>query len=85
MLDPQSALVLCRGAIFMSSIMIWGASVFRWRLLSGAARMRFETWMVVILVTTVGLLLPVQVARIAGAWEDAGDPCPTLSRRKRCQ
>ena len=74
MLDPQSALIFCRSAIFVSSLMIWGASVFRWRLLPGAVRMRFESWMVVTLVIAVGLLLPVQVARIAGAWEDVGDP-----------
>lgn len=73
-LDPQSALILCRSAIFGSSLMIWGASVFRWRLLPGASRMRFEPWMVVTLIIAVGLLLPVQVARIAGDWEDAGDP-----------
>lgn len=72
--DPELALILCRTAIFGSSLMIWGASVFRWRLLPGANRMPFENWSVIVLVVAVVVLLPVQTARIAGEWSDVGNP-----------
>lgn len=72
--DPDFALVLCRSLIFTKGLMIWGATAFRWRLQPGAEQMGFEGWLVIAMVVATAVLLPIQVARIAGGWSEVGDP-----------
>ena len=74
MADPVIVLILCRGAIFGAALMIWGASLFRWRLQPPAERMRFEGWMILCLVVAVFILLPAQAARVSDGWGDIFEP-----------
>lgn len=73
-MGPGGVLIICRSAIFAAALLLWGASAFRWRLLPDAGRMGFESWAVAVLAVAVAVLLPVQVAGLAGGWGDALDP-----------
>jgi copper resistance protein D len=73
MTDPNLLLVACRSVIFGAALLLWGASAYRWRLQPAARAMGFEGLAVLALVAAIVVLLPVQVARIAGGWDDFGD------------
>lgn len=72
-MEPGIVLIICRSAIFGAGLLLWGASAFRRRLLPDSGRMRFESWAVAVLAVAVAVLLPVQVAGLAGGWGDALD------------
>lgn len=72
--DPDLLLVVCRSVIFGASLLLWGASAYRWRLQPAARAMLFERIAVSAMLFAIAALLPVQVARIAGGWEDVLDP-----------
>lgn len=66
-------LILCRGVIFSTALVLWGAAAVRWRLWPGATALRGEGVMVGALSLAVAVLLPVQVARAGFGWADAAD------------
>lgn len=74
MIDPAIVLVFCRGVIFGAILLLWGAALFRRRLLPGTPRKTYEILLLVALVLAVIALLPVQVARLTGNWASVLDP-----------
>lgn len=74
MLDPDLVLMLGRGAVFTTALMLWGAALFRLRLMPGAAPIMTEALWPWILMCGLVVSLPARVAQMGNGWVDAFDP-----------
>lgn len=74
MIDPGVVLMLGRGAFYASALMLWGAALFRLRLMPGAPPLPGEALWPWVLLCGLAVSWPARVAAMGSGWGSALDP-----------
>ncbi|HEY0213477.1 MAG TPA: copper homeostasis membrane protein CopD [Paenirhodobacter sp.] len=67
-------LIGCRCVVFAAALMLFGAALFRWRLMPDTPPLHGHTGMIAALIAAIALTLPARIAQMTDGWGSVADP-----------